>query len=194
MIPLKDRNVRVVVLDSNDHSRQFIVSLLQTIGLTDVDAFATAEESIASLETGGGGAVAEEGVVAKAKGQVLIVENARGGMDGPAFVRYLRQVVGGRLAYLPVIMIAARADRETVNRARNAGVNEFMAKPVSAGGLAARLQAVLDAPRPFVRTGDYFGPDRRRRQITFTGPDRRSKAPEGAGTPEKDVSGIPTAD
>jgi DNA-binding response OmpR family regulator len=47
--------------------------------------------------------------------------------------------------------------------ARDAGVTEFVAKPLSARTLLNRLNAVIYQPRAFVRTQTYFGPDRRRR-------------------------------
>ena len=33
--------------------------------------------------------------------------------------------------------------------------------------------AIIEHPRPFVRTPTYFGPDRRRQNKPFEGPDRR---------------------
>jgi len=37
-----------------------------------------------------------------------------------------------------------------------------------------RLEAVIDSPRPFVRTRSYFGPDRRRKSsLDYDGPERR---------------------
>jgi CheY-like chemotaxis protein len=164
MVALKDRDLEVLVLDSNEYSRQFLVSILKTIGIERVVDVGTAEEALTEIET-------------KGRPDVLIVDSALKPMTGAGFTRYLRMVVGGRAAYTPVILVAARADRESLAQARNAGVNEFMAKPVSASGLSARLFAVLDAPRSFVRTGDYFGPDRRRRQVDFSGPDRRRRDP-----------------
>ncbi len=49
-----------------------------------------------------------------------------------------------------------------------------MVKPVTARAVLDRINAVILRPRPFVRTGEYFGPDRRRRQDPeFKGPWRR---------------------
>jgi len=41
--------------------------------------------------------------------------------------------------------------------------------------LCARINAIIDFPRPFIRTSGYFGPDRRRRVLPFNGPDRRGE-------------------
>ena len=62
-------------------------------------------------------------------------------------------------------------------QARDAGVTEFMAKPVSVKALCARINAIIDAPRPFIRANGYFGPDRRRRVLPFNGPERRNDDP-----------------
>jgi response regulator RpfG family c-di-GMP phosphodiesterase len=51
---------------------------------------------------------------------------------------------------------------------------EFLAKPVSAKVLHRRISAIIEAPRNFIRTDAYFGPDRRRRHDpNFVGPKRR---------------------
>jgi hypothetical protein len=58
--------------------------------------------------------------------------------------------------------------------ARDMGVTEFLAKPFTANDLAKRLTHVINAPRDFILSADYFGPCRRRRRNSeFTGPLRR---------------------
>jgi len=63
-------------------------------------------------------------------------------------------------------------------RARDAGVNEFIAKPVSVKTVMSRLVAVIEHPRPYVRTQDYFGPCRRRGVQEYRGPERCSETPK----------------
>ncbi len=72
-------------------------------------------------------------------------------------------------------MLTGYAERSLVMEARDAGVTEFIAKPLTAQALVNRLGAVIFKPRPFVRTSSYFGPDRRRRDDpNYDGPLRRS--------------------
>jgi two-component system, chemotaxis family, chemotaxis protein CheY len=53
-------------------------------------------------------------------------------------------------------------------------VTEFCAKPVTATELYKKVCAVINTPRPFVRTSVYFGPDRRRRKDdAYSGKERR---------------------
>jgi DNA-binding response OmpR family regulator len=77
-----------------------------------------------------------------------------------------------------------------VVEARDAGVNEFVAKPVTARTLLDRIVATIYRPRAFVRTKDYFGPDRRRRaDPDYAGPLRRAAELEAlrAGGPSISV-------
>jgi len=58
--------------------------------------------------------------------------------------------------------------------ARDAGITEFMAKPISAKALYQRILNVVANPRPFIKTKNYFGPDRRRNvTANYVGPERR---------------------
>jgi DNA-binding response OmpR family regulator len=76
---------------------------------------------------------------------------------------------------LPIIMMTGHSEKSRVVEARDAGVTEFVAKPLTAKAVLERIQAVIYRPRPFVRTATYFGPGRRRRDDpTFAGPWRRS--------------------
>jgi DNA-binding response OmpR family regulator len=82
--------------------------------------------------------------------------------------------------YVSIIMVTGYTQLEHVHLARDAGVTEFLAKPISANSVLARMTAVIENPRAFVRTPDYFGPCRRRRHDKdYTGPERR-----GTGTPK----------
>lgn len=99
-------------------------------------------------------------------------------MGGLQFVRTLRADAENPCRYLPVIMITAYADLTTVAAARDVGVTEFMAKPLSAAALQKRINRVLNEPRPIVEAPDFIGPDRRRQaKADFGGRDRREQEP-----------------
>ena len=86
-------------------------------------------------------------------------------------------------------MLTAHSEKNRVEAARDAGASEFCAKPVTAAEMLRKVAAVIDRPRPFIRTESYFGPDRRRRDDpNFRGEERRKyrlamiaqNPPEGA--------------
>ena len=71
-------------------------------------------------------------------------------------------------------MLTGHSEKRRVTIARDAGVTEFLAKPISAKGLYQRILNVVVSPRPFIKTKSYFGPDRRRNTTnTYIGPERR---------------------
>ena len=60
-------------------------------------------------------------------------------------------------------------------KARDAGVNEFLVKPISANTLFERIEALIERPRPFVRLEGFFGPDRRRKSSDPARDERRQE-------------------
>jgi two-component system chemotaxis response regulator CheY len=95
-------------------------------------------------------------------------------VDGIDFVRLLRNSPDSPNAMCPVMMMSGHSTERRVSEARAAGVNTFIAKPITARGLLEHLSEIIDHPRPFCRSSDYFGPDRRRRNDpNYKGPRRR---------------------
>jgi len=79
--------------------------------------------------------------------------------------------------YAPIIMLTGHSEKRRVTVARDAGVTEFLAKPISAKGLYQRILNVVANPRPFIKTKTYFGPDRRRNTSNaYIGPNAASVA------------------
>jgi len=101
------------------------------------------------------------------------------GMSGIELTRMIRTNPQSPNPFVPVIMLTGHTLIEDVNKARDAGINEFIAKPVSVKTMMQRLVAVIEHPRPYVRTAAYFGPCRRRRSDSdYRGPERRSASPK----------------
>ena len=76
--------------------------------------------------------------------------------------------------YAPIIMLTGHSEKKRVLSARDAGITEFLAKPISAKALYERILNVVANPRPYIKTKTYFGPDRRRNvNATYVGPERR---------------------
>jgi DNA-binding response OmpR family regulator len=75
-------------------------------------------------------------------------------------------------------MVTAYSERSRVIDAVNAGVDEFLVKPIRAVDVANRVNAVIERRRPFIDIPTYFGPDRRRRDDPrYKGPWRRASDP-----------------
>ena len=75
-------------------------------------------------------------------------------------------------------MLTGFADKQRVTGARDLGVTAFLAKPIPAGTLFARIIEIIENRRQFVAIEDFFGPDRRRRAAAYKGEDRRTGNPD----------------
>lgn len=96
-------------------------------------------------------------------------------LDGIAFTKMVRSSQDSPNQMIPIIMITGQLTLAKINEARDAGVNEFIAKPITGRAVIERLFQTIQHPRPFIRTDEFFGPDRRRRQDpAFQGPWRRA--------------------
>jgi DNA-binding response OmpR family regulator len=86
----------------------------------------------------------------------------------------IRQPGANANPYVPIIMLTGHSEKKRVVSARDAGITEFLAKPISAKALYERILNVVANPRPFIKTKSYFGPDRRRNSNpNYVGPERR---------------------
>ena len=103
----------------------------------------------------------------------LILTDWSYGLDGMGFLKKVRMHEDSPNPYVPVIVVTANTEIDHVFVARDTGMSEYLAKPVSAKLIYSRICATIDSTRPFVRAGNFFGPDRRRRRAVFQGNDRR---------------------
>jgi len=103
----------------------------------------------------------------------LILSDWSHDLDGIDFIHRIRLAADSPDPFVPIIVVTAKSTLKNVFEARDAGMTEFLAKPVSAQTIYNRICATIEHNRPFVRTTSFFGPDRRRRKGTFGGPERR---------------------
>ncbi len=157
-------SVSALVLDDNAHMRGLLRVILAGFGVRRVEEAADVAEAI--------------GIMAGGELDIAFVDFKLGGMDGLDFCRRIRNGPDSPDVYLPIIMVTAYSERGRVIDAINAGIDEFLVKPVRAVDVANRVNAVIERRRPFVQCGAYFGPDRRRRDNPrYRGPLRRAGDP-----------------
>lgn len=90
-------------------------------------------------------------------------------------IKAIRSSNEDKIKFLPIIASSSSSTSTSVTMARNVGINEYLLKPFSPKSLYLRLAAVISKPRNYVQIGDYFGPDRRRRQTELDDQDDRRK-------------------
>ena len=152
--------LRFLVIDDNAHMRRILRTLLHGFGARDVYE---AEDGAAGLEA-----------FTHYMPDIVITDWAMPIFDGLELTQMIRQPGANANPYVPIIMLTGHSEKKRVTSARDAGVTEFMAKPISAKSLYQRVLNVVANPRPFIKTKNYFGPDRRRNvNANYVGPERR---------------------
>jgi two-component system chemotaxis response regulator CheY len=105
---------------------------------------------------------------------IVITDWAMPIFDGLELTQMIRQPGANSNPYVAIIMLTGHSEKKRVVAARDAGITEFLAKPISAKGLYQRIVNVVANPRPFIKTKTYFGPDRRRNvNPNYVGTERR---------------------
>lgn len=152
--------ISILIVDDNQHMRRILKELLRAAGVTDVKEASDPVEAFEYLKA--------------SLIDLLLVDLAMPLIDGVEFTKMIRTNEDSPNPFLPIIMITGHSERSRVNAARDAGVNEFLVKPVTARSLMERLTLIVNKPRNFVKSKEYFGPDRRRRpDPNYSGSERR---------------------
>ncbi|MHC3127211.1 chemotaxis protein CheY [Brevundimonas sp. GN22] len=153
--------LHLLLVDDNANMRSIVAAMLKSIG---IGRLSEAEDGTQALEI-----LREQAI------DIAIVDFRMQPMDGVQFTRSIRWDEDSPNPYLPIVMMTGHSELFRVTDARDAGVNEFVAKPVMIQALMKRLEAIILRPRPFVRSDDFFGPDRRRtHRLDHDGPFRRA--------------------
>jgi CheY-like chemotaxis protein len=162
MFRVECSRLRFLIVDDNNHMRRIIRALLHGFGVREAYE---AEDGAAGLEA-----------FTSYSPDIIICDWAMPILDGIEFTRMVRDTATSANPYIPIIMVSGHSERRRVLQARDAGVTEFLVKPISAKGLYQRIVSIVVQPRPFIKTKEYFGPDRRRvTNMNYGGAERRSK-------------------
>lgn len=172
--------IRFLVVDDNIHMINIVKTILRGFGATHIFEARDATEAFHRLK--------HDAI------DVAIVDYMMDVLDGVEFVQLVRNSSDSANRYVPIIMLTAHSERARVLSARDAGVNEFCCKPVTALELHRKVEAIINHPRPFIKTNGYFGPDRRRHSDDkYKGKERRAGSDKtlstSTNTPDDDTNG-----
>ena len=160
MFRIDFNKLRFLVCDDNPHMRRILRTLLHSFGAREVYE---SEDGATALE-----------MYSHYVPDIVITDWSMPIFDGLELAQMIRQPESKGNPFAPIIMLPAHSEKRRVTVARDAGVTEFLAKPISAKGLYQRILNVVANPRPFIKTKTYFGPDRRRNTANaYIGPERR---------------------
>lgn len=158
-------NLSVLIVEDTVPMLKLVVSVLDTLG---VGRIFTAAHGEAGFE-----------LFCKENPDIVIADWHMVPMSGIELVDQIRKSTQSPNRTVPIIMMTGYSAMPRVSEARDTGATEFLVKPFSANDLARRIAYVINKPRDFIDTSDYFGPDRRRREIpNYKGPFRRKEDPK----------------
>jgi CheY-like chemotaxis protein len=175
--------ISFLIVEPNTFTRSVVRNVLQVFGARLI---AEASDGNAAMK-----------IVKEMAPDIVLTDWNMSPINGIQLTRLIRTSDDSPNRYIPVVMMTSYAERHRVIEARDAGISEFVVKPLSAQSLIDHIIEVIEHPREFVRTSSYFGPDRRRRRkAAFTGTDRRGtgKTAPPAIAPPIDRNAILTQD
>lgn len=163
-----------MVVDDNRHMLSLISEMLRGLSIRSVHAMTNAADAFKEMQ-----------ITAV---DLVITDHVMDPISGIEFANLLRTSKDSPDRFVPMIMVSGSTDMATVEAARDAGITEFMAKPIAASGLYARILQIINNPRPFLKTKAYFGPDRRRRiDPGYRGDERRKVEPDKKNSDEVEL-------
>jgi CheY-like chemotaxis protein len=119
--------LRVLVVDDNAQMRGILQSMLRAFGVRAVSLAVDGSDALVQLE--------------RRQFDIAICDWLMEPMDGYEFVRKARASADPGIRDLPIVMLTGQAEMRQVLAARDAGVTEYLLKPISAGVLWTRLAA-----------------------------------------------------
>lgn len=151
--------LNVLLVERHAYMRRIIHDILRTFGITAVREAASADQAFEMFNE-----------------QIpdLVLTDWSPGLDGILLLRRIRTSIDSMDPYAPVIVITANTEIRHVVAARDAGMTEFLAKPLTAKLLYMRIKSIIERQRVFIRAHGFFGPDRRRRRVDYNGGERRA--------------------
>ena len=116
--------MNVVVVDDDAIQRTFVSSVLESLGYLAIEA-ADGERALQLLDQSGA--------------QIVVCDLNMPGIDGHELTRRIRAKAGDR--YVHILMVTAHDQTSSRRNALEAGVDDFMAKPLDPSILKARMRA-----------------------------------------------------
>lgn len=157
--------IQVLVMDDDVQMGKVIRDMLDAIGF---DRISTARDGSAGIK-----------IMQQKNIDLVLTDWRMEPMNGISFATFIRTSPDSPNRYIPIIMMTGQGEKEDVEVARDAGINEFLVKPFTVKSLMERIITVIEKPRSFVMAKTFKGPDRRRKRTSSpVGIERRKRRDE----------------
>ncbi len=155
------QNITVLIVEDNQPMLELAKAIMTAFGVKNVLGAKNGEEGFKKF--------------CEHNPDIIIADWMMKPMDGISLARRIRNDHNSPNKFVPFVLMTGFSEKRRVMQARDAGVTGFLVKPFTARDLYKRLYRVIERPRQFVRSEDFFGPDRRRKSVNeYEGPQRRN--------------------
>jgi len=158
------RRAKVLLVDDNPHSLDLMAQVLRGFRVGGAFSCRSAEEARETIAT--------------QTFDLLIIDSEMPGDDGISLTREVRSQPKSPNFTAPIVLVSAYTPFEKVVRARDAGANLVVKKPIAPAILLNRIEWLARETRDFVTADGYCGPDRRYKNMPLAKgqPERRAGA------------------
>jgi CheY-like chemotaxis protein len=155
------KNVTVLIIESTRAMFDLTKSVLTTFGIGQIYAAYGFDEGFKAY--------------CRINPDLVVMDWLEEPNNGLELTKKIRTDPNSPNPFVPIILMSGYSLKKRVLMARDSGITEFLVKPYTAKALYQRIEQLIERPRQFVKSDNYFGPDRRRvRDSEYTSPNRRS--------------------
>lgn len=158
------KDLTVLVAEDSEPMMEVMVTILTRFGFGRIFTALDGEEAFSIFQ--------------RYKPDLIITDWHMENVDGLELSQWIRRNKHSVNRSVPIILMTGFTDVGRITNARDTGVTEILVKPFKAEDLARRIMHMIDVPRDFIESLNFFGPDRRRRVNDDFGDDRRNVEPE----------------
>jgi len=123
------QDLKALVVDDNAYARAAVGATLRKLGLVSIDELASAAAAVGAIQA--------------TRYDIVFMDWYMPEMNGAALLEVIRDSRFPANGKVPVVMITAYPNRETIARARELGAGEVLTKPFSVAHAAAALGRLL---------------------------------------------------
>lgn len=155
------KNISVLVVESSETMFSLTRNVLLTFGVNQIYSAFNAKEGFRAF--------------CRLNPDLVITDWLEDRRNSLSLTKMIRTDPQSPNPFVPIILMTGYSQKKRVLMARDSGITEFLVKPFTAKALYQRIEQLIEKPRLFVKSDNYFGPDRRRkREEAYGGPERRA--------------------
>lgn len=153
-------NLRVLIIDEHEQLRTVVCGVLRNLGIRNIREAESVEQGYT--------------LFCDTNPDITFVDWTPE-FDGIGILNKIRTDPESPNPFAAVVVMTGYSEAYHVQHARDAGMDSYLAKPVSAERIYKHIVSLIDNRKNFVKSREFFGPDRRRkRQQGFQGKDKRT--------------------